>query len=287
MELGTETSYKAKKELSRMIQDNGGIVSFTITPEVRSKSESERKGTPHHNRLTLRFLLPHRPCCRASTSNSKTTHVVVDASKTASYKAKSALKRCIPCVSPAYIAACVAQESLLQADDFLAVGKSANDQFRTGKIASSGPAAPGKRLKRALPSVDIESYTRWKFPHSEDAAPVFPDNYEIARFALLNRIDNESGAHDFACLEIHVAGSSASSSSNSSSTKLSRVFCHYGSVDNLIEEEEAASADVRKTTRECLYAATPLEAERLYAALYQTMIDVGSVKASACVCVCK
>ena len=66
----------------------------------------------------------------------QTTHLVVNnADKSAeSYKGRMAQKYGIPIVSTSFIDASVESGELVEPDDFLVVGKTAAEQFQTGKI---------------------------------------------------------------------------------------------------------------------------------------------------------
>ena len=66
----------------------------------------------------------------------QTTHLVVNnAEKSAdSYKGRMAQKYGIPIVSTSFVDVSVERGELMEPDDFLAVGKTAAEQFQTGKI---------------------------------------------------------------------------------------------------------------------------------------------------------
>ena len=66
----------------------------------------------------------------------QTTHLVVNnADKSAdSYKGRMAQKYGIPIVSASFVDVSVERGELVEPDDFLAVGKTAAEQFQTGKI---------------------------------------------------------------------------------------------------------------------------------------------------------
>ena len=66
----------------------------------------------------------------------QTTHLVVNnAEKSAeSYKGRMAQKYGIPIVSTSFVDVSVERGELVEPDDFLLVGKTAAEQFQTGKI---------------------------------------------------------------------------------------------------------------------------------------------------------
>ena len=66
----------------------------------------------------------------------QTTYLVVNNAEKAqdSYKSRMAGKWGIPVVSTQFIAECLSAGRLLEADQFLVVGKTAAEQFSTGKI---------------------------------------------------------------------------------------------------------------------------------------------------------
>ena len=66
----------------------------------------------------------------------QTTHLVVNnADKSAeSYKGRMAQKYGIPIVSTSFVDVSVERGELVEPDDYLAVGKTAAEQFQTGKI---------------------------------------------------------------------------------------------------------------------------------------------------------
>ena len=68
--------------------------------------------------------------------HSQTTHLVVNnAEKSAeSYKGRMAQKYGIPIVSTSFVDVSVESGELMEPDDFLLVGKTAAEQFQTGKI---------------------------------------------------------------------------------------------------------------------------------------------------------
>ncbi len=79
---------------------------------------------------------PHIHTHTYTHTHTQTTYLVVNNAEKAqdSYKSRMAIKWGIPVVSLAFVAECLSAGKLLEADKFLVVGKTAAEEFSTGKI---------------------------------------------------------------------------------------------------------------------------------------------------------
>ncbi|XP_064404134.1 protein mono-ADP-ribosyltransferase PARP4-like isoform X3 [Halichondria panicea] len=241
LELDSGLPFKKKLELKRTIIENGGIVSFIVTK--------------------------------------KTTYLVVNNAEKAqdSYKSRMATKWGIPVVSLAFVAECLSAGKLLEADKFLVVGKTAAEEFSTGKIIASmkDKANADKRKKRPKSIVNLNQLKIWAWPHNDGKAPAFPEtSYEVARHALLKKVDPRSQKTSFACLEIHVVPKVKAElyykevkGQVEATGPLYRVFTHTGQL----EKKDALTGELGKC--DCRYVGSALNAEYVYTQLHRQHIS--------------
>ena len=71
--------------------------------------------------------------------SAQTTHLVVNNAEKAqdSYKSRMAQKWGIPVVNMEFVDKCIGAKKLLEADQFIVVGKTAAQEFSTGKIVGT------------------------------------------------------------------------------------------------------------------------------------------------------
>ncbi|KAL5457332.1 hypothetical protein EMCRGX_G034580 [Ephydatia muelleri] len=224
LELDSSLGFKKKSALKGKIVDNGGTISFIVTKN--------------------------------------TTHLVVNNAEKAqdSYKSRMAQKWGIPVVGLEFVDKCLEVGKLLEADPFVVAGKTAAQQFSTGKIVASmqDKANSDKKKKRPKSTVNMNQVKVWPWPHTDPKAPEFPeDKYEIARYVYLKKFDSRSLVTSFACLEIHVVLAQEGGRS------LYRVFSHAGTL----QKKDEVGSEVGKC--ECRYLTSALDVEYVYAQLYR------------------
>jgi len=229
LELDSSLPFKGKLELKRKIIDNGGVISFIVTK--------------------------------------KSTHLVVNNVEKAqdSYKSRMAQKWGIPVVSMEFVDKCIEAGKLLEADQFIVVGKTAAQEFSTGKIVASmqDKANADKKKRRPRSSINMNQLKVWVWPHMNSKAPDSPeDKYEVARHAILKKFDPRSQQTSFACLEIHVVPHWRGGGEDTA-VPLYRVFTHHG----VLEKRDAKSGDIGK--KECRYVTSALDVEYIYSQLYR------------------
>ncbi|XP_065907785.1 protein mono-ADP-ribosyltransferase PARP4-like isoform X2 [Dysidea avara] len=224
LELDSTANFKFKTALKKKIVDNDGIVSFIVTK--------------------------------------KTTHLVVNnAEKSAeSYKGRMAQKYGIPIVSTSFVDDSIERGELLEPDDFLVVGKTAAEQFQTGKIIASQQDKENsdKKKKRQKSTISLNQLKPLSWPHSTDNSLVEfdEDNYEVARYAFLKRFDSRSQLTTFTSLEIHVVMGQDDTSSHY------RIFLHNGTMEKKDKNGEIGN-------KSCYYLSTQLDTEHVFTLLYK------------------
>ena len=129
-----------------------------------------------------------------------TTHFVADAANLNSVKAKKADKLGLPILPPQYIDDCITAKAVLSPHAFANPTLLASDALTKGSIAAPAKHKPVKKVFAPLlsfPAYDLSA------PNS----PEYPaDEFEVAKFALLQRSKTNSALREFACIELQVAG---------------------------------------------------------------------------------
>lgn len=92
----------------------------------------------------------------------------------------------------------------------------------------------------------------WKF--GDASAPAFPDDFEIARKAVLQVTDIKTNHNKYYAIEVHQG--------TLKGKPVFRVFTHYGRTDDLENNPEAGQ-------KECRYANTLGEAQAIYDGIYR------------------
>lgn len=92
----------------------------------------------------------------------------------------------------------------------------------------------------------------WKF--GDAGAPAFPDDFEIARKAVLQVTDIKTNHNKYYAIEVHQG--------TLKGKPVFRVFTHYGRTDDLEKNPEAGQ-------KECRYANTLGEAQAIYDGIYR------------------
>eukprot|EP00731_Ephydatia_muelleri_P031972 Em0023g479a len=196
LELDSSLGFKKKSALKGKIVDNGGTISFIVTKN--------------------------------------TTHLVVNNAEKAqdSYKSRMAQKWGIPVVGLEFVDKCLEVGKLLEADPFVVAGKTAAQQFSTGKIVASmqDKANSDKKKKRPKSTVNMN---------------------QVKSLTVVLLVTS------FACLEIHVVLAQEGGRS------LYRVFSHAGTL----QKKDEVGSEVGKC--ECRYLTSALDVEYVYAQLYR------------------
>ncbi|XP_062507413.1 protein mono-ADP-ribosyltransferase PARP4-like isoform X2 [Corticium candelabrum] len=219
LELTTSLSWKRKQEIKKSVTANDGIVSYIITKQTR-------------------FV------------------VVSDVEKTKSfpsYKCRTAAKYGVPVVSLAFLEECCKAEKLLDSDPFVVFGKTASQEFSSGKIIVPRQGAKKERRMRPAIMINMNKVEVWKF--GDSSCPVFDeDAYEVAKSSTLKSVNSKTGQTRFYVIELHVSPSACQTQISADSPY--RVFTHSGTL--------GASSDM-----ECRFFTKVAEAEYVYGHLYQ------------------
>ncbi|XP_065907778.1 protein mono-ADP-ribosyltransferase PARP4-like isoform X3 [Dysidea avara] len=224
LEFDSTVNFKFKTALKKKIIDNDGIVSFIVTK--------------------------------------RTTHLVVNNAEKSSesYKGRMAQKYGIPIVSTSFVDDSIEKGELLEPDDFLVVGKTAAEQFQTGKIIASQQDKENsdKKKKRQKSTISLNQLKPLSWPHSTDNSLVEfdEDNYEVARYVFLKRFDSHSQLTTFTSLEIHVVMGQDDTSSHY------RIFLHNGTMEKKDKNGEIGN-------KSCYYLSTLLDTEHVFTLLYK------------------
>jgi len=184
-----------------------------------------------------------------------------------SYKNRTALKLKIPVVSPQYLRQCASEQKYLEPDSFLLMGKSATDNFSSGKISqkrarvehsSSSASSFASGAKRYKTSVSLKDIKVWAY--RDPKAPPFPeDGHEIAKYVTLLKEEAKMGITFVTHLELHVA----MAPSSLPNTHPFRVFSQSAFFSR---EDPRTLKDSRK---ECRLLGTVWDAEDIYSQLFQ------------------
>jgi poly [ADP-ribose] polymerase len=222
LDLDTSLGFKKKAAIKSQVIENDGIISYIVTKKV--------------------------------------SHLVVsNVSKCEdSHKVQMAVKYGIPVVSLSFLDTCVAQGKLLDADSFVVAGKTAADEFRTGKIVAP---KGDKQKKIPKPSVNLSQLKFKSWPHDDSYSHHFDEEkYEVARYAMLKKFDTKSRLTQFCCLEIHVVPFEEKSEEEEERPRC-RVFMHTGVLEKKEKDGELGK-------KQCAYLSSPLEGEQAFSLLY-------------------
>ncbi|KAI0229496.1 Protein mono-ADP-ribosyltransferase PARP4 [Lamellibrachia satsuma] len=190
LELGINVPFKKKQQLRKTITDNDGVVSFVLTK--------------------------------------KCSHLVVDDRENASdtYKARTALKYRVPVVSLNFIDACLEAGRLLDADSYIAVGKTKAQEFGSGKIVAANTKSDGPSKRK---TVQLQTVKVWQW--DDNKAPQYDDSYQVAKsVVLVKKVKWKSlMVTKFCVLEIHVAPRDSTPGTDDNRY---RVFTHFGELSD-------------------------------------------------------
>ncbi len=197
----TQVPYKKKQQLRKAVTDNGGVISYILTKKTS-------------------FL------------------VASNGAKTAdSYKGRTAQKQGVPIVGVGFIEKCVQERRLLDQDDFLLVGTTANMQFGSGKITTTKTHQETKKPVK-ISFFNINKFKVWQWG-SVNSPAYLEDNYEVAKSVLLEKTEIRSQERSFYQLELHVIPDDAfdgtSTEIHNDEVKYRfRVFIHRGGLHDMM-----------------------------------------------------
>ena len=128
-----------------------------------------------------------------------TTHFVADSANINSIKARKANKLGLPALPPQYIDDCIAAKSVLSPHVFANPSLLASEALTKGSIAA--PVKQKLEKKVFAPLISFPVYDL-----SASNIPDYPaDEFDVAKFSLLQRSKAQSTQREFACIELHVA----------------------------------------------------------------------------------
>ncbi|XP_033635285.1 protein mono-ADP-ribosyltransferase PARP4-like isoform X2 [Asterias rubens] len=235
----TQFPYKKKQQLRKAVTDNGGVISYILTKKTS-------------------FL------------------VASNGAKTAdSYKGRTAQKQGVPIVGVSFIEKCVEEGRLLDKDDFLLVGTTANMQFGSGKITTTKMHHETKKPVK-ISFFNINKFKVWQWGNINSPA-FLEDNYEVAKSVLFEK-EVRSQERSFYQLELHVIpddvfdGTSTEIYNDELKYRF-RVFIHRGDLHDVMNEDSGI--------REVMYCESSESAVELYSFLYNQRLKMKRSKRPA------
>ncbi|XP_071800756.1 protein mono-ADP-ribosyltransferase PARP4-like isoform X2 [Asterias amurensis] len=228
----TQFPYKKKQQLRKAVTDNGGVISYILTKKTS-------------------FL------------------VASNGAKTAdSYKGRTAQKQGVPIVGVSFIEKCVEEGRLLDKDNFLLVGTTANMQFGSGKITTTKTHHETKKPVK-ISFFNINKFKVWQWGNINSPA-FLEDNYEVAKSVLFEK-EVRSQERSFYQLELHVIpddvfdGTSTEIYNDELKYRF-RVFIHRGDLHDVMNEDSGI--------REVMYCESSESAVELYSFLYNQRLKM-------------
>ena len=197
------------------------------------------------------------------------TLLVTSNTDATAYKTQTAMKLKIPVVSMNYLVTCEEKQQCLEPDTFLVVGKSATENFGSGKIVAkrsrvettvsaggmSSSSTGIKRLKIMANLRDVKV-----FPFLDPKSPVFDETLAVvAKKVVLVREEPKLAVTYFLVLELHAR----SGDGGGPNSLPFRIFTHSGMVP-----KGDAPPQALNTVKECRFLGNVWDAEDAYAQLY-------------------